>query len=77
MRIGDATVRTVVMATLLASLDGCYSIRHRNDNSDATASIDQPAPKAKKAKKATATKENLPTGLAGDKAHHAYTDTPN
>ncbi len=74
---GQATMRTLVILTLVTALGGCYSIRHRNDP-DVVAASGQPAdaPKGKKAKDAKATREVLPTGLAGDREHHAYTDTP-
>ncbi len=76
MASGRAMMRAVLTIglglALTTALTGCYSIRHRND--DATAAADgKPAPKAKKAK---AAREVLPPGLAGDTAHHAYTDTP-
>ena len=74
MEIGKVTMRTLVIATLIAALGGCYSIRHRNDNPDAVAAGDAAPAKAPKQK---ASKEILPTGLAGDKEHHAYTDRPN
>ncbi len=74
MRLADTTMRTVLIVALMTALGGCYSIRHRNDNPDGTASTDKPAPKSKPGKPA---KENLPPGLGGDTAHKAYTDTPN
>lgn len=73
MMSGPATMRTAMILALMTALGGCYSIRHRNDAETATAD-GKPAPKA--AKKGKEPREVLPTGLAGDTANHAYTDTP-
>ena len=72
MTSGNVTMRVVLIAALVTALGGCLSIRHRHDD---TASADgRRAPKTKPAKEP---REVLPTGLAGDREHHAYTDTPN
>jgi uncharacterized protein YceK len=80
MMSGQATMRTFVILTLVTALGGCYSIRHRNDPDVLAATGQAPdtpkGKKAKAAKEAKATREVLPTGLAGDREHHAYTDTP-
>lgn len=73
MTTATATIRPLLVLALIAALGGCYSIRHRNDAETATAD-GKPAPKA--AKKGKEAREVLPTGLAGDTANHAYTDTP-
>ena len=70
------TIRAGLVLAAVAMLGGCYSIRHRNE--PAIAAVDgEPAPaKNAKAKNKKADREVLPTGLAGDHEHHAYTDTP-
>ena len=71
-----ATMRAGLVLAAMATLGGCYSVRHRNDP-DVAAASDAPAPaKDAKAKSKKADREVLPTGLAGDREHHAYTDSP-
>ena len=67
-------VRAMLGLALVTALGGCYSIRHRNDGAAATAD-GKPAPTS--AKHGKEPREALPPGLAGDRANHAYTDTPN
>ena len=78
MMTGRVAMRAMVVMALATALGGCYSIRHRNDP-DQLAAAGQPVPKdakAAKGKDRKADREVLPTGLAGDREHHAYTDSP-
>ncbi len=69
--------RAILVLTLLTALGGCYSVRHRNDPDVLAATGQPPAEtKVKPAKEGREAKQNLPTGLAGDREHHAYTEAP-